>query len=90
MEDFFLEQGITEPLTRLLYQDSYEGPARISTDGKEIQNKVIDQNIKHFSTAEDSPLGIGSFLFEVIVPHGTSGFAIASWMGDWVPQRGRK
>ena len=71
---YFLKQGITEPLTRLLYQDTPEGQAKITTDGEEIQNKIIDQNIKHFSTAEDSPLGMGSFLHEAIGPHGTSDF----------------
>ena len=71
---YFLKQGITEPLTRLLYQDSLEDRAKISTDGEEIQNKIIDQNIKHFSTVEDSPLGMGSFLFEAIGPHSTSDF----------------
>ena len=33
----FLKQGITEPLTRLLYQDSPTSPAKISTDGADIQ-----------------------------------------------------
>ena len=70
----FLKRGITELLTRLLYQDSIEGPAKIATDGEDIQNKIIDQNIKQFSTVEDSPLGKGSFLFEAISPHGTSDF----------------
>ena len=71
---YVLKQGITEPLTRLLYQDSQEGPAQITTNGEEIQNKIIDQSIKHSSTAEESPLGIGSFLHKAIKPHGTSDF----------------
>ena len=44
---YFLKQGITEPLTRVLYQDSPTSPAKISTNEADIQNKIIDQNIKH-------------------------------------------
>ena len=71
---YFLKQGITEPLTRLLYQENPEGPTTILMDGEEIQQKIIDQNIKHFSTAENSPLGQGSFLHQAIRLHGTSEF----------------
>ena len=51
---YHLKSGGTEPLTRLLVTE--EGASRILTDGKKIQDVIIDHNIKHFSEAEDTPL----------------------------------
>ena len=41
--NFFLKQGIAELLTCLLYQD-FDDSHKITTDGEEIQTKIIDQN----------------------------------------------
>ena len=54
---YFLKQRITEPLIRLLLQEISEGPTTIIMDGEEIPQKIIEQNIKHFLTADESPLG---------------------------------
>ena len=69
---YYLQTRDTEPLTRLLATEG--GQSRILTDGAEIQDAVIDHNIKHFSEAEDTPLGMGTFLHKAIGPHGTSEF----------------
>ena len=69
---YYLQSGDTEPLTRLLVTKG--GQQRILIDGAEIQDAVIDHNIKHFSEAEDTPLGMGTFLYKAIGPHGTSEF----------------
>ena len=69
---YHLKTGDTEPLTRLLMIE--EGTSWILTDGKEIQDAIIDHNIKHFSEAEDTPLGMGTFLHKAIGPHGTLEF----------------
>lgn len=50
------------------------GQQKVLTDEAEIQEAIIDHNIKHFSEAEDTPLGKGTFLHDVIGPHGTSDF----------------
>ena len=69
---YHLKSGNTEPLTRLLM--TTEEATCILTDGAEIQDAVIDHNIKHFSEAKDTPLGMGTFLHKAIGPHGTSEF----------------
>ena len=46
---YYLQSGDTKPLTRLLVTEG--GQQRILTDGVEIQDAVIDHNIKHFSEA---------------------------------------
>ena len=51
-----------------------EGQKKVLTEGEEIQNVIIDHNIKHFSEAEHTPLGKRTFLYEAIGPHGTSEF----------------
>ena len=61
-----------EPLTRLLVKEN--GKEKILTDSAEIQNAIIEQNISHFSEAENTPLGLGTFLQKEIGPHGTSDF----------------
>ena len=45
----YLKTGDTEPLTRLFVTE--KGKSRILTDGEEIQDAIIDHNIKHFSEA---------------------------------------
>ena len=44
------------------------------TEGEVIQTAKIEQNITHFSEAEKTPLGKGTYLHKVIGPHGTSEF----------------
>ena len=69
---FYLNSGDTEPLTRLLVTKN--GQQKVLTDGAEIQEAVINHNTKHFSEAENTPLGMGTLLHDAIGPHGTSGF----------------
>ena len=71
---FHLNRGNTEPLTRLLINEAQGGPGQIITDGSTIQEKIIQHNIEHFSKAEHTPLGKGTFLHDAIGPHGTSEF----------------
>ena len=50
------------------------GKQTILTDEEEIHEAVINHNIKHFSKAEDTPLGMGTFLHDSIGTHSTSSF----------------
>ena len=69
---YYLKEGDTEPLTRLLIIEN--GQQKVLTDGGKIQEAIIDHNIEHFSAAENTPLGKGTFLHDAIGPHGTSEF----------------
>ena len=69
---YYLNMGDAEPLTRLLVEE--EGTQKVLTEGEEIQTAIIEQNITHFSEAENTPLGKGTYLHKVIGPHGTSEF----------------
>ena len=69
---FYLNKGDTEPLTRLLIKE--QGITKVLTDGEEIQTAIIEQNIKYFSAAEKTQLGKGTYLHDVIGPHGTWDF----------------
>jgi hypothetical protein len=51
-----------------------DGRLKIVTTPSEIQEAIIQQNIKHFTTPESSPLGLGEFLHKAIGDHGTSEF----------------
>ena len=54
-------------------------------DGDTIHNRIIERNIKHFSSAESTPLGLNSFLNNAIGPHGTSEFCdrvLAGGLGE--------
>ena len=51
-----------------------DGILIILTIPSEIHNAIIHQNIKHFTTPEASPLGLGKFLHKVIGDHSTSNF----------------
>ena len=66
---YLLNKGDTEPLTRLLMQE--QGTKKVLTDGENIQKAIIYHSIKHFSEAENTPLGQGTHLHDVIGPHGT-------------------
>ena len=69
---YHLKSGDTEPLTRLLVTTA--GVSCILTGGANIQDAVIDHNIKHFSEAENTSFGMGTFLHDAIGPHGASKF----------------
>ena len=47
---------------------------RVITDSKEMYETIIDRNIRHFSQAEQSPVGLGTPLSKLIGPTGTSAF----------------
>ena len=51
-----------------------DGTTKILTNPSKIQDAIINQNIKHFSTPETSPLGLGEFLHQEIGEHGTLDF----------------
>eukprot|EP00588_Corethron_pennatum_P029860 CAMPEP_0194321104 /NCGR_PEP_ID=MMETSP0171-20130528/17346_1 /TAXON_ID=218684 /ORGANISM="Corethron pennatum, Strain L29A3" /LENGTH=208 /DNA_ID=CAMNT_0039078867 /DNA_START=852 /DNA_END=1479 /DNA_ORIENTATION=+ len=63
-----------EKLAKSRFLVTTVGVPYILTDVAEIQDAVIDHNINHFSEAEDTSLGMGTFLHDAIGPHGTLEF----------------
>ena len=63
----YLKDVDTKPLTRLLVQENKQTKIL-------IQKVIINQNIKPFSEAENTPLGQGTFLHNAIGSHETSEF----------------
>ena len=63
-----------------------DGTTKILTTPSKIQDAIINQNIKHFSTPETSPLGLGEFLHQAIGDHGTSDFSNRVLQGAITPQ----
>ena len=72
---------------QLISQEKFHGPlvqlcvtipnsaiSKVLTDGNNIHNRITEHNIKHFSSAESSSLGLHSLLHTTIGPHGTSDF----------------
>ena len=70
-----LGKGRNTSLLRLIVPSSTDTKiSTIYTSKHDIHEKIIDQNIAHYSKAENSPLGIGTPLYKKIGPHGTSPF----------------
>ena len=69
---YYLNTEDKEPLTGLLVTEN--GEQKVLTDGAEIHEAIIDQNIRHFSEAEDKSRSKGTFLHDAIDPYGTSEF----------------
>ena len=55
---------------------------KVLTEGEEIETAIIEKNIKHFSEANKTPLGKGTYLHEVNGPHGISDFCDQVLDGD--------
>lgn len=62
------------------------GTTKILTIPSKIQNAIINQNIKHFTTPETSPLGLVEFLHQSIEDHGTSEFSNRVLQGSITPK----
>ena len=72
-----LDSGNFSSLNQLIIP--YESPKgeileRTIYKKDDIHNSIINHNIKHYSTPESSPFGMGKFLYHAIGPHGTSIF----------------
>ena len=52
----------------------HKGTTEMLTNPTEIHEAIINQNIKHFTTPEASPLSLGEFLHKEIGQHGTPEF----------------
>ena len=48
----------------------------------EIHNSIINHNIKHYSTPEIIPFGMGKFLYHAIGPHASSDFCERALKGN--------
>ena len=72
--NYYLKKGYMGPLVQLCVSTPNSKTSEVLTDGDDIHNRIIERNIKHFSSAESSPLGLNSFLHNAIGPHGTSEF----------------
>jgi hypothetical protein len=64
----------TQPITSIAIPKN-NGTTEILTNPTEVHEAIINQNIKHFTTPEASPLELGEFLHKPIGKHVPSDFS---------------
>ena len=70
-----LQKGKKSSLLRLIVPQNTSPPtSKIYTSKEEIHHEIIQYNIKHYSKAEQSPVGIGTPLYDKLGPHGNTPF----------------
>ena len=70
-----LDKSEYSNLTKLVILIAGEEEKKTITKKEEINEAIINYNIKHYSKPEDSPFGLGTFLCNAKGPHGTTEFS---------------